>query len=90
VVPDLEEAIDYCRKTFSIGTLLRIPDFQKLGYEETYYKGESEKFNSTSAFFRLGTMQVKIIQPLFQGLEFGNKGIVRSAKSPRGKVVFHN
>jgi catechol 2,3-dioxygenase-like lactoylglutathione lyase family enzyme len=64
VVPDLDETIAYYQETFSIGPLLRIPDFQKLGYEETYYKGEPEKFNSTFAFFRLGTMEVEIIQPL--------------------------
>jgi hypothetical protein len=64
--------------------------FQKLGYEETHYKGEPEKFNSTFAFFRLGTMQVEIIQPLYQGPEFGNKSIVRSAKSPRRIAVLHD
>jgi catechol 2,3-dioxygenase-like lactoylglutathione lyase family enzyme len=64
VVPDLEEAIAYYQETFFLGPLLRIPDFQKLGYQETYYRGEPERFNSTFAFFRLGTMEVEIIQPL--------------------------
>lgn len=64
VVPNLEEAIAYYREKLSIGPFLRIPDFQKLGYEETYYRGEPEKFNSNFAFFRLGAMEVEIIQPL--------------------------
>jgi catechol 2,3-dioxygenase-like lactoylglutathione lyase family enzyme len=54
VVPDLEQTIAYYQETLRIGPFLRLPDFQKLGYDETYYKGEPEKFNSTFAFFRLG------------------------------------
>lgn len=81
VVPDLEEAITYYQEKFFVGPFLKIPDFQKLGYQETYYKGEPEKFNSTFAFFRLGTMEVEIIQPLYgrsiyrDFLEAGRQGL---------------
>ena len=62
VVPDLEKAIAFYQEKFFVGPFERIPDFQKLGYQETYYKGEREKFNSTFAFFHLGIMEVEIIQ----------------------------
>lgn len=81
VVPDLEETIAYYQEKFFIGFILRIPDFQKLGYHETHYKGEPEKFNSTFAFFRLGPMEVEIIQPLYgrsiyrDFLEAGRQGL---------------
>ena len=81
VVPDLEEAIAFYQERFFIGPFERIPDFQKLGYEETYYKGEPEKFNSTFAFFRLGMMEIEIIQPLYgrsiyrDFLEAGRQGL---------------
>ena len=81
VVPDLEEAITYYQEKFFVGPFLKVPDFQKLGYQETYYKGEPEKFNSTFAFFRLGTMEVEIIQPLYgrsiyrDFLEAGRQGL---------------
>ncbi|OGP87868.1 MAG: hypothetical protein A2157_10705 [Deltaproteobacteria bacterium RBG_16_47_11] len=64
VVPHLEEAILLYQEKFFIGSFERIADFQKLGYHETYYRGEPEKFNSTFAFFSLGAMEVEIIQPL--------------------------
>jgi methylmalonyl-CoA/ethylmalonyl-CoA epimerase len=64
VVPNLEEAILFYREKFFVGPFERIEDFQKLGYRETYYRGEPEKFNSTFAFFSLGTIEVEIIQPL--------------------------
>ncbi len=64
VVPILEEAIVLYREKFSVGPFERIADFEKLGYRETYYRGGPEKFNSTFAFFSLGTMEVEIIQPL--------------------------
>jgi len=64
VVPNLEEAILFYQKNFFGGSFERIEDFLKLGYEETYYRGEPEKFNSTFAFFSLGAMEVEIIQPL--------------------------
>ena len=65
VVPDLEKAITYYQEKFYLGPFLRIANFQKLGYQETYYMGEPEKFDSTFAFFRLGIMEVEIIQPLY-------------------------
>jgi len=65
VVPDLEETIAFYQERLFLGPFERVPDFQKLGYQETYYKGEPEKFNSSFAFFRLGTMEVEIIQPLY-------------------------
>lgn len=64
VVPNLEEAIVSYQEKFFVGPFERIEDFQKLGYRETYYRGEPEKFNSTFAFFSLGAMEVEIIQPL--------------------------
>lgn len=81
VVPDLEQTIVYYRETFRIGPFLRLPDFQKLGYDETSYKGEPEKFNSTFAFFRLGPIEIEIIQPLYgrsiyrDFLEAGRQGL---------------
>jgi catechol 2,3-dioxygenase-like lactoylglutathione lyase family enzyme len=81
VVPDLEEAITFYEKKFLIGPFERIPDFQKLGYRETYYKGEPENFNSTFAFFHLGMMEIEIIQPLYgrsiyrDFLEAGRQGL---------------
>jgi catechol 2,3-dioxygenase-like lactoylglutathione lyase family enzyme len=65
VVPDLEEAMASYEEKFLIGPFERVPDFQKLGYQETYYRGEPEKFNSTFTFFRLGMMEIEIIQPLY-------------------------
>lgn len=64
VVRNLEEAIRFYRERFFVGPFERIEDFQKLGYRETYYRGEPEKFNSTFAFFSLGEIEVEIIQPL--------------------------
>jgi methylmalonyl-CoA/ethylmalonyl-CoA epimerase len=64
VVRNLEEAIHFYQETFFFGPFERIEDFQKLGYRETYYRGEPEKFNSTFAFFNLGAIEVEIIQPL--------------------------
>ncbi|NIS59629.1 MAG: hypothetical protein GTO13_02665 [Proteobacteria bacterium] len=81
VVPDVEETIAYYQEKLLVGPFLRIPDFQKMGYEETYYRGEPEGFNSTFAFFRLGTMEVEIIQPLYgrsiyrDFLEAGRQGL---------------
>ncbi len=81
VVPDLEEAMSYYQEKFFVGPFLKIPDFRKLGYHETYYRGEPEKFNSTFAFFRLGIMEVEIIQPLYgrsiyrDFLEAGRQGL---------------
>lgn len=81
VVPNLEETVAYYQEKLRIGPILRFPDFQKLGYEETYYKGEPEKFNSAFAFFRLGDMEVEIIQPLYgrsiyrDFLEAGRQGL---------------
>jgi len=65
VVSDLEKAIDFYRERFLVGPFERVEDFQKLGYEETYYKGEPEEFNSTFAFFQLGTMEIEVIQPIY-------------------------
>lgn len=65
VVPDLEKAVTFYRDKFFVGSFERIADFQKLGYQETYYKGEPEKFSSTFAFFHMGNMEVEIIQPLY-------------------------
>ena len=81
VVPDLEETVAYYEGKLCIGPFLRFPDFLKLGYEETYYKGEPEEFNSSFAFFRLGDMEVEIIQPLYgrsiyrDFLEAGRQGL---------------
>ena len=81
VVPDLEEAIAFYQEKFLIGPFERIPDFQKLGYQETYYKGEPGNFNSTFAFFRLGMTEIEIIQPLYgrsiyrDFLERGRQGL---------------
>ncbi len=81
VVPNLEETVTYYQDKLCIEPILRFPDFQKLGYDETYYKGEPEKFNSSFAFFRLGDMEVEIIQPLYgrsiyrDFLEAGRKGL---------------
>lgn len=65
VVHDLEEMIKYYQEKLSLGPFLRLQDFQRLRYHETYYKGEPKKFNSIFAFFRIGTMEVEIIQLLY-------------------------
>ncbi len=81
VVPDLEETVGYYQEKLCIGPFLRFPDFEKLGYEETYYRGDPERFNCAFAFFRLGDMEVEIIQPLYgrsiyqDFLEAGRKGL---------------
>ncbi len=69
------------RDKFFVGSFKRVADFQKLGYQETYYKGEPEKFSSTFAFFHMGSMEVEIIQPLYgrsiyrDFLDEGRKGL---------------
>jgi catechol 2,3-dioxygenase-like lactoylglutathione lyase family enzyme len=64
VVPNLEETVTFYEERFFIGPFKWIADFQKLGYEETYYKGKPENFNSTFAFSSLGNIEIEIIQPL--------------------------
>jgi len=64
VVPDLEEAIECYRNSFFPGPFERIEDFQRLGYEQAYYRGEPENYNCAFAFFQMGSMEVEIIQPL--------------------------
>lgn len=64
VVPDLEKAIAFYTETFSFGPFERIGEFRTLGYQETFYAGKRVEYNSTFAFFRLGPMEVELIQPL--------------------------
>jgi catechol 2,3-dioxygenase-like lactoylglutathione lyase family enzyme len=64
VVANLDELVAFYQEKLHFGRFERISDFQKLGYKETYYKGVPERFNAYYAFFRLGTMEIEVIQPL--------------------------
>jgi len=64
VVPDLEEALVSFQEKFNVESFEWITDFSKLGYMEIYYLGKPGKFNSLLAFFRLGIMEMEIIQPV--------------------------
>jgi len=64
VVPTWRKHWLFYKETFSFGPFERVEDFHRIGYKESYYRGEPENFNMTYAFFRLGTMEVEMIQPL--------------------------
>ena len=64
VVPDIEKALLFYKQNLLIEPFQRIPNYQDLGYEETYYRGNRGDFDCTFAFFHFRGLEVEIIQPL--------------------------
>ncbi len=63
VFTDLERVVALYENVFSVGKFDRIPSFNRLGYEVTYYKGEPEKFDCEFAFGVFGNVEIEIIKP---------------------------